>query len=79
MKLKAKVTFEWEYRITPESYGTDDPAQAAKNEIKWLEDGTGNLYEFLEFCCPNEPEIEIKSAEEEQGLSKLPSAISRGF
>jgi len=56
MKLKAKITWEWEYEANPKHYGTNDPEEAAEIDIMGA---GGDIYLFLD-SCPNEPKIDIQ-------------------
>jgi len=42
MKLKARMVFEWDYDFKPEAYGTDNPLEGAKMDLK------NDWHEFLE-------------------------------
>jgi len=70
MRLKAKITFEWEYEADPEGYETDDPVQAARNETKWLKDGSKSLLEFIDLCI-NKPKIEITPVLEKEKMKEI--------
>lgn len=57
VKLKAKITFEWEYDANPKDYGEGNIT--AKDMIQIDKAGADNdIHLFLD-CCHEEPTIEI--------------------
>lgn len=57
-RLRAIITFEWEYDADPENYGTSDPVEMAKIDLGGAE---GDIFLFLD-TCPTAPKIEITEA-----------------
>ncbi len=56
VKLRARVTFEWEYDADPEHYGTDDPKKMAAIDAESMEDDTDA------FTCSQTPTIVVEPA-----------------
>lgn len=61
VKIKAKVTFEWEYEVDPEHYVYEIPLEklTVQDMIKIDEGGFEDDHWMFIDCCNNAPTLEL--------------------